>query len=86
MQAAKQLAESALKAAEQAGPAVADTELARLRFTQGCACWEAGAELRSDKRHAHAHWLAAAGVQGAHQAGSFTRWAAGPACRLLAWL
>ena len=73
MQAAKQLAESALNAAEQAGPAVADTELAQFHFILGCACWEVGAELRSEKRHAHAHWLAAAGVQGAYQAASFTR-------------
>ena len=73
MQAAKQLAESAVEAAKQAGPAVADTELAGLRFILGCACWELGGQLRSDKRHAHAHWLAAAGVKGAHEAGSFTR-------------
>ncbi|KAK9847277.1 hypothetical protein WJX84_002642 [Apatococcus fuscideae] len=41
------------------------TEVADYRFRLGRICWELGGALRTDKQHAHAHWLAAAAAEGA---------------------
>lgn len=44
------------------------------RFRLGRACWELGGDLRTDKQHAHAHWLAAAAVEGASSRAAAFAW------------
>ena len=39
-------------------------EVAEYHFRMGRTCWELGGDMRNDKQHAHAHFLAAAAVEG----------------------
>ena len=46
-------------------PAATPAEVAQYRCRLGRTCWALRGDLRTNKQHAHAHWLAAAAVESA---------------------